>query len=78
MSKSHLEGPSLSLSLSFFFLKDFIYLFSERGEGRGKERERNIYGVVSCVLPTGTCPATQARALTGSQTLWFGGPRAVH
>ena len=24
------------------FLKDFIYLFSERGEGREKERERNI------------------------------------
>ena len=24
------------------FLKDFIYLFSERGEGRQKERERNI------------------------------------
>ena len=24
------------------FLKDFIYLFLERGEGREKERERNI------------------------------------
>ena len=23
------------------FLKDFIYLFSERGEGKEKERERN-------------------------------------
>ena len=23
------------------FLKDFIYLFVERGEGREKERERN-------------------------------------
>ena len=24
------------------FLKDFIYLFLERGEGREEERERNI------------------------------------
>ena len=24
------------------FFKDFIYLFLERGEGREKERERNI------------------------------------
>ena len=26
----------------FFFFKDFIYLFLEGGEGREKERERNI------------------------------------
>ena len=26
----------------FFFFKDFIYLFFERGEGREEERERNI------------------------------------
>ena len=25
-----------------FFRKDFIYLFLERGEGREKEKERNI------------------------------------
>ena len=25
-----------------YFFKDFIYLFLERGEGREKERERNI------------------------------------
>ena len=25
----------------FFFFKDFIYLFLDRGEGREKERERN-------------------------------------
>ena len=24
------------------FLKDFVYLFLERGEGREKERQRNI------------------------------------
>ena len=28
--------------LFFFFLKDFIYLFLDRGEGRETERERNI------------------------------------
>ena len=27
---------------SYNFSKDFIYLFLERGEGREKERERNI------------------------------------
>ena len=37
------------------FLKDVIYLFIERGEGREKERERNIavwemYWLVSCLL----------------------------
>ena len=26
----------------YFFKKDFIYLFLERGEGREKEREKNI------------------------------------
>ena len=47
------------LSFYFYFFKDLIYLFSERGEGRGKERERNIdvweqhLLVVSCLPPTG-------------------------
>ena len=52
-----------------FFFKDFIYLFLERGEGREKERERNI--IVWLPLkhpPLGTWPATQACALTGNQT----------
>ena len=26
----------------WFSLKDFVYLFLERGEGREKERERNV------------------------------------
>ena len=44
------------------FFKDFIY-FLERGEGREKERERNI----NVWLPLmGLQPATQARALTGN------------
>ena len=40
-------GPSMTGStlrgffFKFIFLKDFIYLFLERGERREKERERN-------------------------------------
>ena len=49
----------------FFHFKDFIYLlfFLERGQGREKERERNI----TCPQ-LGTWPTTQACALTGNQT----------
>ena len=35
----------------FNFLKDFIYLFLERGEGKEKERETNI-NVFGCILRT--------------------------
>ena len=46
------------------FLKYFIYLLSERGEGRDKERERNINVWLSSHMPPtgdlarnpGTCP----------------------
>ena len=49
---------------SFYFLKDFIYLFLER-EGR----ERNIYVWLPLMCPLlGTWPAAQAGALTGNQT----------
>ena len=49
------------------FLKDFIYLFLERGEGRVKERERynNVWLPLTC-LPLGIWPTTQAGALTGN------------
>ena len=52
------------------FLKDFIYILLERGEGREKE-ERNIHVrekhllVASCTCPE---PATQAGALTRNRT----------
>ena len=52
-----------------FFLKDFIYLFLDRGEGREKERERNInvwFPVAHLLL--GAWPTTQGWALTGNQT----------
>ena len=47
------------------FFKDFL----NRREGREKERERNINVLLLLAHPQpGTCPATQACALTGSQT----------
>ena len=54
-------------------LLDLSYLFLERGEGREKERGRNINvrEMVSCLShtpPLGTWPATQACALAGSGT----------
>ena len=61
------------------FFKDFIYLPLERREGREKEGEKH-----QCVRDTAdglplthphleTWPATQARALTGTEsaTFWF-------
>ena len=49
------------------FFKDFIYLFLERGEGREKERERNINVWLPLARPLlGTWPATQECALTGN------------
>ena len=47
-----------------YFLKDFIYLFLERGEGKEKERERNI----NVRLALTHLPRDQACALTGNQT----------
>ena len=52
-----------------FFKKDFTYLFLERGEGREKERERNINVWLPLARPLlETWPATQACALTGNWT----------
>ena len=41
LSLSNMHLRSLHVFFKIFF-KDFIYLFLERGEGREKERERNI------------------------------------
>ena len=52
-----------------YFFKDFMYFFLERGEGREKERERNINVWLPLTWPTlGTWPATQACALTWNPT----------
>ena len=52
----------------YFFKKiDFICLFLERGEGREKERERNINVWLPLAHPLlGTWSTTQACALTGN------------
>ena len=51
---------SFSFFLSFFFKKDFIYLFSERGQRREIERERHIERLpLTCpqlAHNPGTCP----------------------
>ena len=57
----------LMLLFTFSFLKDFIYLFSEKG--REKEGERDISVWLSLVHPQlGTWPTTDACVLTGNQT----------
>ena len=62
-------SPVLPKLVTFFFLKDFIYLFLEREEGREKERERNVNVWLPLTWPPlGTWPATQECALTGNQT----------
>ena len=51
------------------FKKSFIYLFLNRGEGREKERERNVSVWLPLVRPLlRTWPTTQACALTGNRT----------
>ena len=51
------------------FLKYFIYSCLERGEGREKDRERNINVWLPLACPLlGTWPATQVCALTGNWT----------
>ena len=56
--------------MSFFFNNFFkVYLFLEKGEGKEKERERNINEWLPLRHPElGTRPATQACALTGNRT----------
>ena len=63
-----MNSNSYNLKSFFFLLKNFIYLFLERGKGREKERERNINRLpLACPL-LGTRPTTQACARTRNQT----------
>ena len=59
------EGKSVGCAV-FVFLRFYLYIFRQ-GEGRKKERERNI-GCLLHMLQPGTEPTTQARALTRNQT----------
>ena len=57
--------------LMIFFFKDFIYLFLERREERGRETlmcEKNIYQWPLAHPQLETGPVTQACALTGNRT----------
>ena len=59
-------------SISFSFLKDFIYLFLEKGEGREREREtlmgeRASHQLLPVWAPAGR-PAHQACAPTRNRT----------
>ena len=53
--------------LLFYFLKIFIYLFSDR-KGRERERKRDINWSPLVRPQMGTQPVTLACALTGNQT----------
>ena len=64
----HWDCRSSVTDILGFFLKDFIYLFLERGEGREKEMEGNISRLPLAHPHLGTWPATQACALAGNQT----------
>ena len=67
--------------IASFFFKNLINLFLERGAGREKKREKNINVWLPLMYPLlGTCPATQACALTGNQThdFWFAGRFSIH
>ena len=50
------------------FLRLFIYLFLENGEGKEKEREISMCGCLLCAPCWGLGPLTQACALAGNQT----------
>ena len=75
------SNTSLKRFYFFIYFLNFIYLFLEKGEGRKKERERNInvWLPLDCPL-LGTWPSTQACALTGnlSRDLWCTGQHSIH
>ena len=65
------QAPLVITNQSLFFLKYFIYLFSDRGEGRERGREtsmceKNISRLPFACPQLGTWRATQACVLTGN------------
>ena len=60
---------SLPLPLKSIFLKNYLFIFLERGERREKEKVRNINVWLPLAHPPPeTWPTTQACALTGNRT----------
>ena len=58
------ENPDFLVKMLGF--KKILFIYFQRGEGREKERERNISVLLSLVRPLlGTWPTTQACAQMG-------------
>ena len=74
-----IDWQHLSLNWKLYFLKDFIYLFSERGEGR-ERRETLMYGCLSYAPYWGPGPQTRDVPWLGTEpvTLWFSCQHSVH
>ena len=68
-TEPHQPGPP------YIFFKDFIYLFLEKGEGREKERERNINMWLPLICPHWG-PRLQPRAC--ALTPCFTGECSIH
>ena len=71
----------LFLNILFYFFKDFIYLFLERGREGEREGEKHQCVVASHVPPTevmahnpGMCPRLGIELVT----LWFTGQHSIH
>ena len=62
----------------FFFFKDFIYSFLERGEEREKERERNITVSSAPYWGPGLQPRHAPWPGIELATLWFAALRSIH
>ena len=66
----------MTFSPGEIFLKDFIYLFLERGERREKGRETSMCGCFLCAPNWGLGP--QPRHVAWLETLWFSGQPSIH
>ena len=72
---------SLLILKHVIFLKRFFYLFLERGEGKEKERERNISVWLPLTCPHwGPDPQPRHMPWLGIKpaTLWFAGQCSIH
>ena len=74
----------MCLRISFFlrpsFIKYFIYLFSERGEGKERGRETSMCGCLSFTPHQGPGPQRRQVPWLGIEpvTLWFAGWHSIH
>ena len=68
------------ISPSSYFLKDFIYLFLERGREGERGRETSVSGCPKCTLYWGPGPQPRHVPWLGIKpvTLWFAGWHSIH